>query len=92
MDIKLTNINYRIDSTGNTSEIGTAFSGYVDNDSVNANMALRPADLEDGVTLDDLSRKQIESLGRKKLADTVAVETPDTTVTTGSDDAEVDAK
>lgn len=73
LDIKLTNINYRIGDDGNTSEIGTSFSGYQGNESVNANMPLVAADLEEGTTLDDLSRKQIETLERKKLTDSVAV-------------------
>ena len=44
MDIKLTNINYRIDDEGNTTEIGTTFSGYSGGQSVNANMTLATAD------------------------------------------------
>lgn len=75
MDIKLTNINYRIDDEGNTTEIGTTFSGYSGGQSVNANMTLVTADLDEGASLDDLTRKQIEAAGRKKLADVVAVAT-----------------
>lgn len=75
MDIKLTNINYRINDEGNTTEIGTTFSGYSGGQSVNANMTLATADLDEGASLDDLTRKQIEAAGRKKLADVVAVST-----------------
>lgn len=75
MDIKVTNINYRIDDEGNTTEIGTTFSGYSGGQSVNANMTLATADLDEGASLDDLTRKQIETLGRKKLADAVSVAT-----------------
>ncbi|KAA8455235.1 hypothetical protein [Weissella paramesenteroides] len=75
MNIKLTNINYRISSDGDTSEIGTSFSGYEGNENLTASMPLTIDDLESGTTLDDLSRKQIETLGRKKLADAVAVQT-----------------
>lgn len=75
LDIKLTGINYRIDENGNTTEVGTTFSGYGSGENVNANMVISAADLEEGTTLDDLSRKQIEAAGRKKLADAVAVAT-----------------
>lgn len=73
LDIKLTGINYRIDENGNTIEVGTSFSGYANGENVNANMVISAADLKEGTTLDDLSRKQIEAAGRKKLADAVAV-------------------
>lgn len=43
-------------------------------ENVNANMVISEADLEEGTTLDDLSRKQIEASGRKKLADAVTVQ------------------
>ena len=73
LDIKLTGINYRIDENGNTTEVGASFSGYANGENVNANMVISAADLQDGTTLDDLSRKQIEAAGRKKLTDAVAV-------------------
>ena len=93
LEIKLTNINYRIGEDGNTSEIGTSFSGYQGNESVNANMPLVAADLKEGTTLDDLSRKQIEAAGRKKLADAVAIKS-DTSEdeAAGTDNVEVSAK
>lgn len=78
LDIKLTGINYRIDEDGNTTEVGTTFSGYGNGENVNASMVISTSDLDEGTSLDDLSRKQIEAAGRKKLADTVTgkTETP----------------
>lgn len=73
LDIKITNINYNIDDDGNTRQIGTTFSGYEGNESVNANIPVTEEDLEKDVTFDDLTRKQIEALGRKKLAEITAV-------------------
>ena len=73
LDIKITNINYNIDDDGNTRQIGTTFSGYEGNESVNANIPVTEEDLEKDVTFDDLTRKQIEELGRKKLAEITAV-------------------
>lgn len=43
-------------------------------ENVNANMVISEADLEEGTTLYDLSRKKIEAAGRKKLADAVTVQ------------------
>ena len=68
LDIKINNINYNIDDNGNTKQIGTTFSGYEGSESVNANVPITEEDLEKDVTFDDLARKQIEALGRKKLA------------------------
>lgn len=73
LDIKITNINYNIDDDGNTRQIGTTFSGYEGSESVNANIPVTEEDLEKDVTFDDLTRKQIEALGRKKLAEITAV-------------------
>ena len=94
LDIKLTGINYRFDDEGNTSEVSTTFSGYGNGENVNANMTISAADLDEGTSLDDLSRKQIEAAGRKKLADAVAIEseTPEADVEPGTDNAEVKAK
>lgn len=84
LEIKLTGINYRIDEDGNTTEVGTSFSGYANGENVNANMVISAADLEESTTLDDLSRKQIEAAGRKKLADITVVKSETTTTTTGA--------
>ena len=73
LDIKITNINYNIDDDGNTRQIGTTFSGYEGSESVNANIPVTEEDLEKDVTFDDLTRKQIETIGRKKLAEITAV-------------------
>lgn len=73
LDIKITNINYNIDDDGNTRQIGTTFSGYEGNESVNANVPVTEEDLEKDTTFDDLTRKQIEQIGRKKLAEITAV-------------------
>ena len=94
LDIKLTGINYQIDENGNTTQISTAFSGYDMGENINANMVISATDLEKDTTLDDLSRKQIETEGRKKLAETVAIkdDAPEADVEPGTDNAEVKAK
>lgn len=84
LEIKLTGINYRIDENGNTTEVGVSFSGYAHGENINANMVIFEADLEESTTLDDLSRKQIEAAGRKKLADITVVKSETTTTTTGA--------
>ncbi|GBG94654.1 hypothetical protein LFYK43_11130 [Ligilactobacillus salitolerans] len=74
MDIKITNINYRIDGDGNTSAIASTFSGYANSESVNANVELQADMMPEGKTLDDLTRKEIESLSRDRLSELVKVE------------------
>lgn len=56
-----------------TESITIALKGYSteNRNNVNLSVNLTPDDLEDGVALDDLSRKQAEALARKKGADYV---------------------
>lgn len=68
MNILITSINYKIDKDGNTSGVNTSFTGIENGATISANVPLLADDLTEGETFDDLTRKQIEALGRKKLA------------------------
>lgn len=74
MEIKITNINYRIDDNGATSAIAATFSGYESSESVNANVELQANMMSEDKTLDDLTRKEIEALSRDRLSELVKVE------------------
>ncbi|WP_311408384.1 hypothetical protein [Liquorilactobacillus uvarum] len=81
MDIIVTNLNYKLDK-GNTVSIGVSFQGSdSDFDNLNATLNLTSADLSGGKTFDDLSKKDIASIGRNKLAKLTAITTDSTSTT-----------
>lgn len=70
----MSNLNYNFDNNGNTSSINVSFSGSEGSNFVSATMVVTHDDLPKGVeTLDDLNRKQIQELGRAKLAKYTAI-------------------
>lgn len=74
LDVDVDSIAYVLDkASSNTESITIALKGYSteNRNNVNLSVNLTPDDLEDGVALDDLSRKQAEALARKKGADYV---------------------
>lgn len=68
--IRLTSIQYHFDdSTAKTDSITCNFSVMSDrNEYLNGNVTLLAKDLEEGTTLDDLTRKQIETLAKTRFA------------------------
>lgn len=74
MDIKLKNLEYAFDEDGNTTNISVSFNGYQDRQSISAVVLLEAADLPEGKGYDDLTKKDITSLGRAKLSNLVAVQ------------------
>lgn len=76
MQIKMSNLNYNFDNNGNTTSINISFSGNEGTNFISATMVVTPDDLPQGVdTLDDLNRKQVQTLGREKLAKYTALTT-----------------
>lgn len=76
MQIKMSNLNYNFDNNGNTSSINISFSGNEGSNFISATMVVTPDDLPQGVdTIDDLNRKQVQTLGREKLAKYTALTT-----------------
>lgn len=87
MQIKMSNLNYNFDNDGNTTSINISFSGSEGTNFISATMVVTPDDLPQGVdTLDDLNRKQVQTLGREKLAKYTALTT--VTPTQGSNSTE----
>lgn len=90
LEIKVTSIAYNLDQTSSaTTDVLVALQGYgATRESANLSVAITADDLTDGATLDDLSRKDIEVLARKKAAEYInpteapTEEAPDTTPAT----------
>lgn len=70
MKIKLDSLRYEFDKDGNTQQITMGFSGRDDNTSnyLSANISILKEDLADK-TFDDLSRNDVEEIGKTKLAE-----------------------
>ena len=71
LEVKVSSIAYNLDQTSSeTTSVAVAFQGYNGNrETLNLSVNLTPEDMDEGTGLDDLSRKQIETLARKKGAD-----------------------
>lgn len=73
MNLLNTSISYNIDGTGNTSSVIAGIRGAVEGRlTVTANITIYPADLAEGTTLDDLSKKELFALATKKLPTALA--------------------
>lgn len=68
MDLLNTSISYNIDGAGNTTSVIAGIRGALEGRlTVTANITIYPADLAEGTTFDDLSKKQLFALAVKKL-------------------------
>lgn len=68
MKINVRGISYQFsDSDGSTQSITVNLSGTEVSDYINASFVIKPSDLTDNSTLDDLNKKQVTTLGLKKL-------------------------
>lgn len=74
MNIIVSGITYSFDNEGNTKSVAVSLTGSVAMDNLSAYVHLEQADLESEQTFDDLSKKQIVALAKKKLAAYTAVE------------------
>lgn len=74
MNIIVSGITYSFDSDGNTKSVAVSLTGSVSMDNLNAYVHLEQADLENEQTFDDLPKKQIVALAKKKLSTYTAVE------------------
>lgn len=74
MDINTTRLAYQFDNDGQTESVQIAFNGNMSNNYINATIEIKQDELEDGQSFDDLTKKEIETLGRKKLSDITAVD------------------
>lgn len=65
--MKLTNIQYNFNEDGTTQSINVSMRFDASPNYASASIELAVADLTDGKTLDDLTRKQISDLAHAKL-------------------------
>ena len=73
MDLLNTSISYNIDGAGNTTSVIAGVRGAVEGRlTVTANITIYPADLAEGTTFDDLSKKELFALATKKLPTALA--------------------
>lgn len=68
MDTKVTTISYNLDQGGVTQSITVTIAGYENKESLTATVIIIQTDLSTGKTLDDLTRTEIESISRGKVA------------------------
>lgn len=73
MDINTTRLAYQFDNEGQTESVQIAFNGSADANYINATIEIKQNELEDKQSFDDLSKKEIETIGRKKLSELIAV-------------------
>lgn len=76
MDIKVTALSYSFDNEGNTTSVTVSLSGQGGANYLTANMAVAAEDLTEGQTFDDLTKKDITTIARDKLAKSTAVSAP----------------
>ncbi|MGN8167471.1 hypothetical protein [Lactiplantibacillus plantarum] len=68
MQIINQSIQYQMEtSTGNTDSVVVGLHGKTDKLEFSANLTIVAADLEEGTTFDDLSKKQLSALAAQKL-------------------------
>lgn len=72
MEIKTTSLEYKFDTDGSTKSIAVSLTGNDGTDYINANMAVTTDDLGDGQTFDDLTKKDITTIAKAKLAKATA--------------------
>lgn len=76
MNFVLTNLNYTLDSEGNTTRVTASLQGTVEGkaDYLSSTISMTKEDLPEGSSFDDMTKKQLQALARTKLAAYTAVE------------------
>ena len=74
MEINTTRLAYQFDNEGQTESVQIAFNGNMSNNYINATIEIKQDELDNGQSFDDLTKKEIEAIGRKKLADMTVVD------------------
>ena len=74
MEINTTRLAYQFGNDGQTESVQIAFNGNMSNNYINATIEIKQDELDNEQSFDDLTKKEIEVIGRKKLADITAVD------------------
>lgn len=72
MKINLSNLNYKFNAEGTTESITVGLNGYDETNTLTSTLAIIASDVSDK-TLDDLTRKELETIAKKKLAELTKV-------------------
>lgn len=73
MKINLSNLNYKFNAEGTTESITVGLNGYDETNTLTSTLAIIASDVSDK-TLDDLTRKELETIAKKKLAELTKVD------------------
>lgn len=75
MEIKLSKMAYNFDDNGAITSVNVEFNtpGEAYPDYLNARFELTKADLQEAQSFDEMTRKDLEKVARKKLAEVTAV-------------------
>lgn len=73
MDIKMMSLEYSFNNQGETDCVSANFNASQDKEYISARVCVKPSDLAEGQDIDNLSRKQLERLARKRLAEVAAI-------------------
>lgn len=68
MTIKLTGIQYRFDAEGNTEKVLVNYANYDGENQFTCQAEILPDDIGKDETLDDLAKKALDVVARKKIA------------------------
>lgn len=68
MNIRMTELSYGIGEDGKTEATTVRFVGSEGKNYLNITIEITVLDIEDGKTLDDLTRKDIEAIARQKVS------------------------
>lgn len=72
MKINLSNLNYKFNAEGTTESITVGLNGYDETNTLTSTLAIIASDVSDK-TLDDLTRKELETIAKNKLAELTKV-------------------
>lgn len=74
MNIIVSGISYSFDESGNTNSISVSLTGSATGSSLSSYINLAQSDLSSSQTFDNLAKKDIVAMAKKKLAAYTAVE------------------
>ena len=64
MKLTLTKLSYNFDDDGSTSSVECGFQGFDSGSSMNCTVRVLQSDLTKGLTFDDITKKDAESIAR----------------------------
>lgn len=72
MKINVTSLNYKFNTEGTTEAVTVGLNGYDNENTLSTTLTISDSDVSDK-TLDDVTRKELETIAKKKLAELTKV-------------------